>query len=69
MDIHMDWNDRGDIVSIPTKSIPVPPSSFGFESLGGMEIGTGMEMNFDRDGMLIITEWVSSLPSLAKFAG
>ena len=42
-----------------------PSSSFGLESLGGMEIGPGMGMGFERDGMLVITRYtklVSSLP-------
>ena len=42
-----------------------PSSSLGLESLGGMEIGTGMGMGFDRDGMVVIPrdiELVSSLP-------
>ena len=52
--------------SVATKS--VSSSSFGLESLGGMEMGKEMGMRFDRDGMLVITrytEWVMSLSSLA----
>ena len=60
--------ERSKRYGVPTKS--VSSSSFGLESLGGMEIGTGtgMGMGIDRDGILVITrytEWVSSLPSLA----
>ena len=56
--------ERSKRYGVPTKS--VSSSSFGLESLGGMEIGTGM--GFDRDGILVITrytEWVASLPWLA----
>ena len=56
--------ERSKRYGVPTKS--VPSSSFGLESLGGMEIGTGMRMGFDRDGILVITRYnglVSSLPS------
>ena len=58
--------ERSKRYGVPTKS--VSSSSFGLESLGGMEIGTGMGMGIDRGGILVITrytEWVLSLPSLA----
>ena len=47
---------------VPTKFAPA--SSLGLESLGRMEIGTGMGMGFDHDGMFVVprdTELVSSL--------
>ena len=54
--------ERSKQYGVPIKS--VPSSSFGLESLGGMEIGTGMEIGIDLDGILVITTYTEWLPSL-----